>query len=129
MSWFRRKKKENGDANDPPQKENLRGTIRDIFDGSLLTREAVVKQLPYIFFMTMLAVIYIGNRYHAEKIIREINNIQGRLKELRTEEIATASELMYISKQSEVAKSVQANGLEIYELIEPPKKIVIRDAN
>ena len=101
--------------------------IKDVLNGSVLTRDSVVKQFPYIFFLAFLAIIYIGNRYHAEQLVRTSVEMQKELKELRSEAIATASELMYISKQSEVAKMVDKKGLELKESIEPPKKIVIKE--
>jgi hypothetical protein len=51
--------------------------------------------------------------------------IQHEVKELRFESITTASGLMYISKQSEVARLVKEKKLGLEELIEPPSKIVI----
>lgn len=100
-----------------------RGLLKDFLDGTLLTRENVVRQLPFVLFLTVLAVIYIGNRYHAEKVIRRTLALQSELKELRSEEITKASALMYLSKQSEVARMVDNKGLELNESTQPPKKI------
>jgi hypothetical protein len=100
-----------------------RGLLKDFLDGTLLTRENVVRQLPFVLFLTFLAVIYIGNRYHAEKVIRRTLALQSDLKELRSEEITKASALMYLSKQSEVARMVDNKGLELKESTQPPKKI------
>lgn len=99
--------------------------IRNVMDGSILTRDGVIDQIPYVFFLTLIAVLYIGNRYHAEKIVRQSNNIQRELKELRAESITSASKLMYISKQSEVARLVNEKGLELKEAVEPPRKLVV----
>jgi len=123
---FKRKNIEFVDDN-IEQKEFKKSSIKYVLDGSLLTKKIVAKQLPYIIFLTFLAVIYIGNRYHAEKVIREIVSLQNELKELRSEAITTTSELMHISKQSEVSKLVIKNNLELYESLKPPKKIVISD--
>lgn len=106
-------------------KKNKIGSYKDVLDGSLLTRGAVVRQFPFVIFIVILAVIYIGNRYHAEKILRETIALQSELKELRYESISSASELMYISKQSEVAKLLEKKGLGLVETVEPPKKIIV----
>lgn len=106
------------------KKEKI-GSYKDILDGSLLTRGAVVRQFPFVIFLVVLAVMYIGNRYHAEKIVRETIVLQTELKELRYEAISSASELMYISKQSEVAKLLEQKGLGLVETVEPPKKIIV----
>ncbi len=107
------------------QKEIKKGPLKELLDGSLLTREAVVRQLPYILFVTFLAVIYIGNRYHAEKVVRETTILQNEIRELRSESISVEAELMDISKQSEVVLLVQQRGLDLKESVEPPKKIII----
>lgn len=112
-------------VNPEPKKATI-GSVKDLIDGSLLTKDFVVKQFPFVMFLVVLAILYIGNRYNAEKIVRETIKLQSELKELRYESISAASELMYISKQSEVAKIVNKNGLGLIESIVPPKKIVVK---
>ena len=107
------------------QKEIRKGSLWDVFDGTVLTRDRVVRQLPFVFFVTFLIIIYIGNRYHAERLIRQTMGLQTELKELRARAISTASELEFISRQSEVAKLVENQGLELKGAVEPPKKITV----
>jgi hypothetical protein len=99
-------------------------SIKEWFDGSIITRDAIVKQLPFILFVSFLGIIYIGNRYQAEKIVRKINKIEKEVKDLRTQSIFTASELMKESRQSEVIKKINKEGLELEESVTPPKKIL-----
>lgn len=108
------------------QKEIRKGSLRDIFDGTVLTRERVTRQLPFILFITLLMIIYIGNRYHAEKVIRESILLQTELKELRARAISTASELEYISTRTEVAKRVRVQVPGLREAENPPYKIEVR---
>lgn len=107
-------------------KELKGGSIRDFLDGTIITRTIVVKQLPFIIFLSIIGIIYIGNRYHAEKVIRDINRVQEDVRNLRAEEITTASQLMKISKQSEVVKMVKEKNLGLVESTEPPAKIKSR---
>lgn len=107
------------------QKEIRRGSIRELFDGTLLTRDMVVRQLPFVLFLTFLMILYIGNRYHAEKIIRESIQLQSELKELRARAIYTASELEFISTQSEVARRVEERVPGLKEVENPPLKIKV----
>lgn len=106
------------------QKENaLVKFIFSFFSGTILTREKVVKALPFLFFLTLLAVIYITNSYYAERTIRKIEKTKAELKELRTEHISVKSELMFKSKQSEVAAKLIQYGIK--ESVIPPIKIFI----
>lgn len=102
-------------------------SLRDFLDGTIITRKNVVNQLPFIIFLCILGIIYIGNRYHAEKVIREITQKQEEVKNLRAEEITTASELMKISRQSEVVKLVKEKNLGLVESTDPPSKIKSRN--
>ncbi len=100
--------------------------IRKAFDlRQMLTYKNVVGNLPYIFFLAGLAVLYIGNTHWAQKNIRKINDTTEEVKELRWEYMSTKSDLMYKSKQSQVAEEVDTLGLRA--LRTPPKKIVIED--
>ncbi len=107
-------------------KSSKKGGVKGVVDGSFLANDSVVKQLPYVLFMAFLAVVYIANRYHAEKIVGESMRLERELKELRSEKIAIQAELMFISKQSEVAVLVKEKGLGLEESFEPPKKIIVK---
>lgn len=96
-----------------------------ILNGDFLTRDNALGRLPFIFFLTFLIIGYIGNTHYAESMVRETDKISKELKELRSEYITTKFELMFKSRQSEIAKSVADMGLE--EPIEPPMKISIDD--
>jgi len=93
-----------------------------ILDGSFLTRENLLRQLPFIIFITFLAIIYIANSYNAEKTIIEINRTKKQLEELRYEYITTKSNLMFQSKQSEVAYRLSTS--QVKESTVPPVKLI-----
>ena len=99
------------------------GALLSFLNGSFLTREWVLGQLPFVLFLALIAMGYIANGYYAERMVKEINTTTNELKELRSEYITTKSDLMHISKQSEVAKYSQKIGL--VESTTPPKKIVM----
>jgi hypothetical protein len=97
---------------------------KEFLDGSILVREAITRQLPFILFLTVLAVLYIGNRYHAERMVRKISETELEVKNLRAEQITIASELMNISKPSEVSAIVNEKNLGLKPSVEPPKKLI-----
>ena len=106
----------------PKEKKTSLG-LKDILTGSVLTSEMVSRQLPYILFMALLAVFYIGNRYRYEKLVKKEKNLQIEVRNLRAESITTAAQLMFISKQSEVAKLCEKRGLDLKESVVPPRTI------
>lgn len=109
------------------RKEHKFGSVKDILDGSLIANDFILKQLPYIVFLVVMAFVYIANRYHAEKMVRESIELSKEISELRSQAITISSELMFISKQSEVAKLVESRGIGLKESVEPPRKIIIED--
>ena len=92
-------------------------------NGDFLTRDNVLNNISYLLFLFGIGIFYIGNHQFSESGIIGIDSINRELKELRSEFISTRSELMFVSKQSEVAKAVEPMG--IYESVVPPKKIVV----
>ncbi|MFO7370556.1 MAG: FtsL-like putative cell division protein [Bacteroidales bacterium] len=106
-----------------PSKSGNKVRIKELIDGTFLVRENVLKQLPYLLFLTFLGVIYIGNRFHAERMVRQISDLKIEVGNLRSEQITITSELMNISRPSEVAALVESKGLGLKESMDPPKKI------
>lgn len=107
----------------PRKKGVLAKGLSSVFSGTFLTNEKTLQHLPFILFLTLVAIFYIANGYYADDKIREVNKISNQLKELRSEYISTKSELMFASKQSEVAKSAEELGLK--EPVVPPIKIEV----
>ena len=91
---------------------------------SLVDKGVLLRIMPFIFFLTVLGLIYIGNSYTSERTIREIDKTSKEIKELRSEYISVKSDLMFVCRQSQVAKSVEPYGIR--QLTTPPKKIVLK---
>lgn len=88
----------------------------------LLSYRWIVKNIPFFLFLAVLAVVYIYNGHHADKTVRNINKVSRELKELQFEYKTLKSEVMFRSKQSELAKAVEPLGLK--ELTSPPVVLV-----
>ena len=84
-----------------------------------------VRYLPKIFFVMVLALIYIGNTHYAEQTVRKINVIQVEVEDLRADYTTLKADLMFGSKQSEVARKVKPFGLK--ESLIPPYKVVVEE--
>ncbi|MBN1791802.1 MAG: hypothetical protein JW830_14975 [Bacteroidales bacterium] len=106
-----------------PERLKKRVRVKELIDGTFLVRENMIRQLPFVLFLTFLGVIYIGNRFHAERMVRQINDLKIEVGNLRSEQITITSELMNISRPSQVAVLVESKGLGLQESLEPPKKL------
>lgn len=90
----------------------------------LLNYQWIVRNISFFLFLAVLAVIYIYNGHYADKTARNINRVSKELKELQYEYKTLKSEVMFRSKQSELAKAVEPFGLK--EIVVPP--IELRDS-
>lgn len=122
MNRLKEKKEEPIQKTKPKRQNKFVRSFVSLFSGSFLSNEETIRQLPFIFFLAFLGLLYIGNGYYAERTVRKMSRISYELKDLQSEYIITSSELMFLSKQSEVARL--AKPLGILESVVPPKKIV-----
>jgi hypothetical protein len=117
---------EKGNIRENENKQIKTGSfIKELLSGSMVSEKIILKNLGYISLITFLAAVYIGNRFHAEKITRESTRLQREVKDLRAESLSTSAALMYISKQSEVFTLIKEKGLNLEELKTPPFKLLV----
>ena len=57
-----------------------------------MSKESALSILPFLFFLTVLGMLYIANKHYAEKNIRQIEKINKELKELKKEEMKSIEE-------------------------------------
>lgn len=84
-----------------------------------------VQYLPKILFVVLLSLIYISNTHYAEKTTRQIDRAQSEVEDLRADFTTLKSDVMFASKQSEVARRVKPLGLE--ESLNPPYKVIVKE--
>ena len=82
----------------------------------------LVKNVPFFLYLSALAVLYIYNVHHAEKAIKDINKTSRDLKNQQYQFKMVRSEWMFMTKQSEVVKAVEASGIK--QILEPPIAIL-----
>ena len=84
----------------------------------LVSHKWVVRNIPFFLFLTILAVLYIYNGHHTDKMILKINSTEKKIKELEYEYKTIKSDVIFRSKASELIKVVEPLGLK--ELTQPP---------
>ncbi len=98
-------------------------TVKMLISGDVFGSEYLIRNLPYFSFLIFLGLVYIAIGYTAQDTVRQINKDKAELKEMRSEYITIKSDLMYTTKQSELARIVEAKGMGLKESSRPPKKI------
>lgn len=97
--------------------------FKKLFTEGVVSKEAATEMLPFLIFLCVLGMIYIGNSHMAVTNIRKIDKLNKEVTELSWMYKSLKADVMFKSKQTEVAKKVDTLGLK--ELIEPPKKIIV----
>lgn len=127
---------------EPPQKSNEArvkpiaksiGNGRSVFSGlekrlkleNYFEEGFPVQYLPKILFVVFLSLIYISNTHYAEKTTRLIDRAQSEVEDLRADYTTLKSDVMFASKQSEVARRVKPLGLK--ESLNPPFKVIVKN--
>lgn len=97
--------------------------IIGVLNGSFLTRENVIKNMPFMFFVVALMVAYIAYGYYAERTVRDLHKVDLELKEIRSDYISKRAELEKEEQQSKVAEDIEQLGLKESKV--PPIKIEV----
>ena len=119
---------------EPPVEKKRKGRRSGVFGwieraikmDSLFEEGVPVYYLPYVLFVVVLGLFYIGNTHYADKTNRKIIKLEREVEDLRADYTTLKADYMYSSKQSEVAKKVKELGL--VESQEPPYKIEIEES-
>ncbi|MCB0763341.1 MAG: FtsL-like putative cell division protein [Flavobacteriales bacterium] len=98
-------------------------SLMNVLNGSFLTREKVLGNMPFILFCAGLMILYIAYGYHTERIVRNLSATDAELKEMRSEYITVRAQLEKKEQQSQVAAGIGELGLR--ESRVPPVKITV----
>lgn len=87
-------------------------------------QKGIVSNIPLILYVSFLALVYITINHHAENTIRDINRTARELKELRWRYVDEKTQIMSMTKESNLQQSASALGLK--RTLVPPYKIAIQ---
>lgn len=109
----------------PPEKKSGQGFFsfvdKYISVGNAFNEGLPVQYMPKVLFFACIMMLYIANAHYGDKLVRKTNKLKNDVNDLRADYTTLKADLMFKSKQSEVAKQVVDLGLQ--ESVEPPIKI------
>jgi hypothetical protein len=103
----------------------LHGGFISVLNGSFLTRDRVLGNMPFILFCAGMMIVYIAYGYHTERVVRDLDSSGSALKELRSEYITVRAQLEKREQQSQVAAGIGSLGLR--ESRVPPVKVEVTE--
>ena len=105
------------------RKRKIRITAKDIVSGNV-SAILVMGNMPFVFFLAFLGIVYIANAHYAERKVRDIQILHEEVEKLSWEYMSLKSDLMQQSIESELEKKVAPLGLK--ELRDSPYKIKVK---
>jgi hypothetical protein len=118
---------ENLIVEEKPAKEIPDNFFTQLFSRGIISTERATSALPFIMYLALLGMIYIGNMHLAEKTIRDIDNITKEVKERGWDYKTAKAEMAFKSTLTEVAK--RADTLGVRQSVEPPQKITVKEGD
>ena len=99
--------------------------FKEIFSGDLFKKGMVIKNTPFLVYVTFLMVLYVAYGYHVDGVVLDISK-KSKTGEKLYSELQSALELYdKESLQSKVVKKTEKWGL--YESVDPP--LIIHNKN
>lgn len=95
---------------EPTPVQHVRNDWKRLVDK--LSYKAIVNNIPYLAFVSLLLIVYINNSQRAIEMQGEINRQNKILKELRWKYMDEKSRLMNVQMETEVIKNARRIDLE-----------------
>jgi hypothetical protein len=108
-----------------PVREIPDNFFTQLFTKGFISTERATSALPFLMYLALLGMIYIGNMHLAEKTIRDIDDITKEVKERGWDYKTAKAEMAFKSTLTEVAK--RADTLGVRQSVEPPQKITVKE--
>ena len=87
--------------------------------------KGIYKNMPFIGFLAIIAMLYIANAHRGEKLMREIQVLEKEAKEEHWRHMSAESELAQSSRSSIIENNVKDIGLEV--AVVPPQTLIINN--
>ena len=89
----------------------------------LLNKTTLYSNISLIVTVVIITFLYIGNRYSCEVKLSEIDNLQMQLIDVKFDALTRSSELLEISRQSQVKSLILEKNINLKESTTPPYRI------
>lgn len=86
------------------------GSWKDLVEK--ISYQGIVRNMPYLMFVTLLCILYITNNNRAISLTRSINDKSKELKELRWRYMDIQSRLMYQTSETQLIPRAEVLGLK-----------------
>lgn len=108
-------------TDDDDDDDDVNFSVKSILGGDFLMSKFMMKQVVFVMFCVVLMIIYTGNRYDSQQDAILIDSLRVRLQEVKYNVLTQSSELMNLTRQSNVERMLRATGdSALHNSITPP---------
>lgn len=98
-------------------------TLRDVINGNILSKKFLQKQYGLLIMIAILIFLYVDNRYYCETQLAKTIELKSKIKDVKYESLTISSQLMRISRQSNIIMMLNEKGIQLDESNTPPVTI------
>tara|TARA_R110002072_G_scaffold303044_1_gene492086 strand:+ start:35667 stop:36092 length:426 start_codon:yes stop_codon:yes gene_type:complete len=92
-----------------------------ILNGDFLTKEFMLKNLNFIFFIMLLLLLVVGKGYYGKKLSSDVQSTQKELDEATSDYFEAKAQLEEKTRRTELVRKLKKTGLK--ETVNPTKVI------
>jgi len=103
-------------------------SLRSVLGGDILQSRFIRKQVIFIMFCVLLTLFYTGNRYSSQQDAITIDSLRTELQKVKYNVLTQSSELMNISRQSNVERRLKQTKDSVLETPITPPYLIRQDS-
>jgi cell division protein FtsL len=93
-------------------KNSKPNALTQILNGEFLTREFVLNNLSFIFFIIFLLLLIVGKGYYGKQLSKDVDKTQAELDEKNAEFIEAKARLEMMTRRFRLVKRLSPQGLK-----------------
>jgi len=102
-------------------------SLKSILGGDILGSKFFLKQVMFVIFCVVLMLVYTGNRYGSQQDAIYIDSLRTMLQEVKYNVMSQSSELMNLTRQSNVEKMLKETKDSVLQNPITPPYLITKD--
>ena len=120
-----KKKKTKSKKTKATKKQNSPNAFVQILNGDFLTKEFMVNNLNFIFFIMLLLLLIVGKGYYGKQLTADVQKTQKGLDDVTSDYFETKAQLEEATQRARLIQKLGSTGLK--ETVNPTKVIRIKE--
>jgi len=120
----KKKKEKERKAKKRKEKSSKPNAVVQILNGDFLTKEFMLNNLNFIFFVMFLLLLVVGKGYYGKQLSKDVLKTQTELDDITSDYFESKAKIEEITRRTELVRRLESTGLK--ETVNPTKVIRIK---